>query len=87
MPCLQRRRQVAPIIERGLSKELPEQAAAPAGPAGALPELQQPLLAEEAPPPTPVGERAGLSKALAIIRWAVRVHLENAWQGGGNPAE
>ena len=64
--------QVAPIIERGLSKEVPEEAPGPAGaPAtiAALSELQRPLLAEEAPP-TPAGERAGLSKALAIIRWA-----------------
>lgn len=59
--------QVAPIIERGFSKELEPSAAEGA----LLPELQQPLLAEEAPtpvPPTPGAERAGLSKALAIIR-------------------
>lgn len=67
---------MAPIIERGLSKEVPEEAPAPAGaPASIAPlhELLQPLLAEEAPP-TPAGDRAGLSKALAIIRWA--------WMGG-----
>ncbi len=69
-------KQVAPIIERGLSKEVPEQAPSPAA---ALPELQQPLMAEEAPPPSPAGERAGLSKALAIIRWA----WAWAWGMGG----
>lgn len=73
-PCMPiHAEQVTPIIERGLSKEA-EEAPAPAAPPAAgmraLPELEQPLLAEEAPPPTPVGERAGLAKALAIIRWA-----------------
>ena len=65
--------QIAPIIERGLSKELE-----PAVEGAPLPELQQPLLDEEAPtpvPPTPGAERTGLSKALAIIRlgWLGRV--------------
>lgn len=57
------------MIERMLSKEAegPVPAAgAAAAPAG-LPEMRQPLLAEEAP--TPPTQRAGLATALAIVRW------------------
>ena len=43
-------------------------AAAKALPAGPGAELRQPLLAEEAPP-TPPTQAAGLSKAIAIIRY------------------
>ena len=72
-----RHAQVTPIIERGMPREA-EEAPAPAAPTaagvGGQPELEQPLLAEEAPPPTPAGERAGLAKALAIIRWALPCH-------------
>lgn len=60
--------QVAPVIERVPSKEAAEGLPSPAAGAAAtgLPGLQQPLLAEEAP--TPVTQRAGLVRALAIVR-------------------
>ncbi len=58
--------QVAPVIERMPSKEGEQAVPATAVEAGGLPELRQPLLAEEAP--TPVTQRAGLARALAIVR-------------------
>lgn len=60
IPTLHPHLQVAPIIERVPSAE---EVGAPASPG----ELQQPLLAEEAP--TPTAERTALAKALAIVRY------------------
>ncbi|KAL4431140.1 hypothetical protein ABPG75_006396 [Micractinium tetrahymenae] len=68
LPVEALRRKVAPLIERVFSKEAEEGLPAPAVAAAAgLPELQRPLLAEEAP--TPVTQRAGLARALAIVRY------------------
>lgn len=66
LPVEALRRKVAPIIDRQPSKEPAAAAPAPAGPA--VPELERPLLGE-APPSPAAAERAGLSKALAILRW------------------
>ncbi|KAL4423566.1 hypothetical protein ABPG77_004606 [Micractinium sp. CCAP 211/92] len=67
LPVEALRRKVAPVIERMPSKEGEQAVSATAVEAGGLPELRQPLLAEEAP--IPVTQRAGLARALAIVRY------------------